>query len=65
MKAIRAIERQLEIIGEAVTQVNRLNPEIQITGVKSIIALRNLLLMPTIPSIFRFYGALFKKIFLF
>jgi len=41
MKAIRAIERQLEIIGEAVTKVNRLNPEIQITGVKSIIALRN------------------------
>jgi uncharacterized protein with HEPN domain len=41
--ATRAIERQLEIIGEAINKINKINPDIKITGVKSIICLRNLI----------------------
>ena len=39
----RAIERQLEIIGEALNKLKQLDPDIAINSVKSIIALRNLI----------------------
>ena len=39
----RAIERQLEIIGEALNKLKQLEPDIAINSVKSIIALRNLI----------------------
>ncbi len=39
----RAVERQLEIIGEALNKLKQLDPTIAINSVKSIIALRNLI----------------------
>lgn len=39
----RAIERDLEIVGEAVKKILALNPEIQITSAKNIIGLRNII----------------------
>jgi|Wag4MinimDraft_19_1082662.scaffolds.fasta_scaffold55103_1 uncharacterized protein with HEPN domain len=39
----RAIERDLEIIGEAVRQIQITHPELQISSSKKIIGLRNLL----------------------
>jgi uncharacterized protein with HEPN domain len=39
----RAIERNLEIIGEAIRKVLELNPTIQISGTKNIIGLRNII----------------------
>lgn len=41
MKSVRALERQLEIIGEAVNRIYKREPQIQISGIKGIIALRN------------------------
>ncbi|OFX55420.1 MAG: hypothetical protein A2046_12425 [Bacteroidetes bacterium GWA2_30_7] len=37
----RAIERNLEIIGEAVNKILKINPEIQIINAKKIVGLRN------------------------
>lgn len=37
----RAIERNLEIIGEAINRINRNDPNIQITNAQRIIGLRN------------------------
>jgi uncharacterized protein with HEPN domain len=37
----RAIEREFEIIGEAMTRINKINPEIQITSKMQIINMRN------------------------
>ena len=37
----RAVERELEIIGEAVSRIEKLNPEIPLSGKKQIIAMRN------------------------
>lgn len=42
IKSVRALERQLEIIGEAVNRIYKLDPSVQISGIKGIIALRNL-----------------------
>ena len=39
----RAVERDLEIIGEAVRRIIDLNPNIQITASKNIIGLRNII----------------------
>lgn len=40
----RAIERQLEIIGEAVNQMVKIDPDSQISGAKPIVGLRNLII---------------------
>lgn len=40
----RASERDLEIIGEAINKLIKLEPEIQISGTKNIIGLRNLII---------------------
>jgi uncharacterized protein with HEPN domain len=37
----RAVERELEIIGEALSQMEKLDPSIPITGKKGIICMRN------------------------
>lgn len=37
----RAIEREFEIIGEALNRIDKLNPDIQISGKKQIINVRN------------------------
>lgn len=37
----RAIERELEIIGEAMTQVNKIEPDINISSKNQIIGMRN------------------------
>lgn len=37
----RAVERELEIIGEAISRLLKINPHIQITSAKFIINLRN------------------------
>lgn len=37
----RAIEREFEIIGEAMTRIIKINPDIQITGKMQIINMRN------------------------
>ena len=37
----RAVEREFEIIGEAMTRINKLNPDIQITSKMQIINMRN------------------------
>lgn len=37
----RAVEREFEIIGEAMTKLNQIDPEIPITSKKQIIAMRN------------------------
>lgn len=39
----RAIERDLEIIGEAIRKILEMNPNIQISGTKNIIGLRNII----------------------
>ncbi len=39
----RAVERDLEIIGEAIRKMNEINPNIQITASKNIIGLRNII----------------------
>ena len=39
----RAVERDLEIIGEAIRKIIELNPSIQITASKNIIGLRNII----------------------
>lgn len=39
----RAIERDLEIIGEAIQKIMEINPNIQITASKNIIGLRNII----------------------
>ncbi|MBZ9786959.1 DUF86 domain-containing protein [Psychroflexus sp. CAK57W] len=39
----RAIERDLEIIGEAIRKIMEINPNIQITASKNIIRLRNII----------------------
>lgn len=41
IKSVRALERQLEIIGEAVNRIYKQDPHIKISGIKGIIALRN------------------------
>jgi uncharacterized protein with HEPN domain len=41
---VRAIERQLEIIGEAANKLRNLNPDIQISSIKQIVNLRNLII---------------------
>lgn len=42
--AVRAVERHLSIIGEAINKIQKINPEIQLSGVKNIIGLRNLII---------------------
>jgi len=37
----RAIEREFEIIGEAISRIEKLNPNIEISGKKQIINMRN------------------------
>ena len=37
----RAIERNLEIIGEAINRINKISPDIAISSKKSIVGLRN------------------------
>ena len=37
----RAVEREFEIIGEAMTRINKINPELQISSKKQIISMRN------------------------
>jgi uncharacterized protein with HEPN domain len=41
LKARRAIERNIEIIGEAVNRILNFNPEIQITNARKIVDTRN------------------------
>jgi uncharacterized protein with HEPN domain len=41
LKTRKAIERNIEIIGEAVNRILRLNPDIQITNAKKIVDTRN------------------------
>lgn len=43
MLAIRAVERHLEIVGEAVNHLRKPDPSIPITGAEKIISLRNLI----------------------
>ncbi len=40
----RAVERELEIIGEAVNRILKLEPEITIKGARKIVDLRNLII---------------------
>lgn len=42
--AKRAIERHLEIIGEAVNNIRKIDNDIEISGVKQIVNLRNLII---------------------
>ena len=39
----RAVERDLEIIGEAIRKIMEIDPEIKITSAKNIIGLRNII----------------------
>lgn len=39
----RAVERDLEIIGEAIKKMTMINPNLQITSSKNIIGLRNII----------------------
>lgn len=41
--AVRTTERDLMIIGEAISKILKLNPEVQISGAKHIIGLRNMI----------------------
>lgn len=43
-KTKSAVERELSIVGEAINQLNRLNPELHVSSVKQIISFRNLLI---------------------
>lgn len=42
--AKRAVERELEIIGEAVNNISKIDPGIDISGTKHIVGLRNLII---------------------
>jgi len=42
--ARRAVERELEIIGEAVNKISKLDSNINITGIPNIVSLRNLII---------------------
>ena len=44
LKTKRAVERNLEIIGEAVNRILKLRPDIQITSSKQIVGLRNVII---------------------
>ena len=39
----RAIERDLEILGEAIKKITEISPEIEISSIKNIIGLRNII----------------------
>ena len=39
----RAIERDLEILGEAIKNITEISPSIQISSIKNIIGLRNII----------------------
>jgi uncharacterized protein with HEPN domain len=52
----RAIERDLEIIGEAIRKIIDINPDVQITASKNIIGLRNIFHTLTIRLNQRCYG---------
>jgi uncharacterized protein with HEPN domain len=41
--SVRAVERDLTIIGEAINKIVQLKPDISISGVKQIVGLRNLI----------------------
>ena len=41
--SIRAVERDLMIIGEAIHKISQINAEVRISGTKQIIGLRNLI----------------------
>jgi uncharacterized protein with HEPN domain len=41
--SVRAVERDLMIIGEAISKILKIDPEIKISGAKHIIGLRNLI----------------------
>ena len=41
--AVRSTERNLEIIGEAINRITKIDPQISISGTKHIIGLRNLI----------------------
>lgn len=40
----RAVERELEIIGEAVNKISKLDPSVEISDLPNIVALRNLII---------------------
>ena len=44
LKTKRAVERNLEIIGEAVNRILKLRPEIQISSSKQIVGIRNVII---------------------
>lgn len=52
----RAVERDLEIIGEAIRRVIELKPNVRITASKNIIGLRNIISHPTIRSNQKYCG---------
>ena len=41
--SVRAVERDLMIIGEAINKIIQINPEIHISGTRQIVGLRNLI----------------------
>ena len=41
--SVRAVERDLMIIGEAINKIIQIRPDIQVSGAKQIIGLRNLI----------------------
>lgn len=40
----RAVERELEMIGEAINKLHKLEPHIQVTNISKIVSLRNLII---------------------
>lgn len=45
----RAVERELEIIGEALSKLLKITPDIPISHTRQIVSLRNKVSMPTMP----------------
>ena len=62
---ISAVERQLGIIGEAVTQVLKLEPEAAITDARKIIAFRNILIHNYARSVKQEFGLSCNRIYQF
>ena len=54
----RGIERNIEIMGEAMNQVLKINPDISITAARKVVDTRNFVIMPMTLLNLIYYGEL-------
>ena len=64
LKTKKAIERNIEIIGEAVNRILKVNPDFQIKNAKNIIGTQKELFIVMIISLMKLFGLLFRENYL-